>query len=293
MTWRFGAACLAAFFTAGHASAFVAPEVPGRDALPGVLDGTEGASIPAEASWEELKKVAAHTKPSQVRVDAVFLLAERAGSSEKKAQKQLASEVSDCIALITGWLDKEPDAAFRRHAVAKLFGAVSAKVRDRIPLHPKEAWSRDAWKRFDALRRRGLKDRDPRLAEFFERYEPLPGGPVWEPLKAKQKALFDAAAKDFPDKKEVLEKIWSLCESIEDSQRNVSDGFGKAVRKQKGVPAEELERLIRADRGTFEYRMVTLWGNMNPRNFVEQLGDAEASRRGNVVSPVKLGWPAY
>ncbi|TBR21905.1 hypothetical protein EPO15_09080, partial [bacterium] len=242
------------------AAADLVPDIPRRDDLPRTLSGEEGRSVPPGAAWEELKKVIDYPKVSQARVDAVYVFGRRMGAAESQEPEALPKAVSDALSSLEGLLEREEDPAFRRYAVAELFGSGAAAVRDYVPYHPKASWARAAWKRLDAVRRRGLKDKDPRLAEFFERYRTLPGGASWEALKAEDKAFFDKAASELPDKREVLEKIWGLCESIESSQRAVSDRLLPAVRKAaKGSPkAAGYEKAARA---TFEYRSYTLWGN--------------------------------
>lgn len=272
------------------AAALTVPELPPRDNLPGTLTGAEGAAVPAEASWDEVKEVVLNGRPSQARVDAVFVLHRRASRAQIDDKKGFPGKVMDSIDVMERLYEKEADRPFRRYAIGETFGDVAAAVRDHIPFHPKEAWARKAWARLDRLRRRCLKDSDPKLAEFFLRYDPLPGGPRWEPLKAEAKAYFEKAEAELPEKKEMLGKVWTLCLSIEDSQRAVSERLEKVVRKNA---VKDTEAYVKAYRATFEHRAYSLWGNLCPRNFVEQLGADEASRRGCKVHDVKLGWPEF
>lgn len=273
-------------------------EPPGRYDLPPLNTGMEGGSVPADATWQELKAVmlggsASPGKADRVRADAVHVFSKRVGSAEQDAPEQMPSMVEDAAGAMETLLEEERDPRFRRYAVARIFGATAAAVRDHIPFHPEAAWARKAWKRLGAVKRRGLRDRDPRLAEFFERYEPLAGGPSWSPAKERYKTRLDKAAAELPEYAAILQKIWDLCSSIEDGQRDVSDRISRELRKRPGGRTPAGKALVRRFRETFDYRMYSNWANMLPHAVEEQLGHDEAERRGFKKQPVKLGWPDF
>lgn len=278
---------LAALLCAAPAAAYTEP--PDRYSLPPAEPADAGSSVPESATWAELKSVVlGGTTAEKVRADALDRLVDRLGSAEQAAPKELKGWTEDALVILEELLEKEADEGFRRHAFFRLFGNTTAVVRDFTPFHPEAAWAPKAWKRLSALKERGLRDRDRRLAESLERFVPLKGGPAWEPVKAAMKARVAKTGKERPEWRAVLEKILGLCQKIEDGQRTVSDRLLAALRKKKA--GKDRERLFRQ---TFEYRMYSNWANMLPRAVDEQLGSDEAARQGFKFEPVKLGWPEF
>lgn len=278
---------LAALLCAAPAAAYTEP--PDRYSLPPAEPADAGSSVPESATWVELKAVVlAGTSSEKVRADALDRLVKRLGTAEQASPKELKGWTEDTLVILEELLEREPDEEFRRHAFFRLFGNTTAVVRDFAPFHPEAAWAPKAWKKLSALKERGLRDRDRRLAESLERFVPLKGGPAWEPVKAAMKARLAEAGKESPEKREVLEKILGLCQKIEGAQRTVSDRLLAQLRKKKA--GKERERLFRQ---TFDYRMYSNWANMLPRAVDEQLGSEEAARRGFIPEPVKLGWPEF
>lgn len=266
---------------ASGASAFSPRELPDRFNLPGG-DQNDGLTVSFNTPLDELKDLILSTATTVQRMDASF----RWSHNTKEGAPDLGDRLDGALEMMETLLaDAKADPLFRRALVCELFGATAATIRDAVPFHPKDAVLRARWKRVTSVRDRGLKDRDPKLAEYFERYLPVRGGtPPWQKERKTSLALADKVVAARPDLRQTMADAVKMTLSIEDSQLQVNERLQKDVkgRKMKGCFAR-----------VCEYRLYTAWGNLFRRVVKEMTAPDGKKAFGIVVEPVKLGWPEY
>ncbi len=227
-----------------------------------------------------------------LRDQAVLVLVARLSQTERgpKTPYSWIPVANALEALDVLFAEERPD-AFRRWAVYDLFSFASSEVRGRITLDAKDTETDRWWARCEELRARGRRDKDPVLAEFFERYEEDPEAARWRETKAAAVASREKLLKAHPEMKELLAKVWALQASIEDAQLTVLSRLKKNIDSQKGVPAARRERLKAVETSWVNHRLRIVWANMLPRIVADALDPAEAKAYGFVPAPVRTGWP--
>lgn len=221
---------------------------------------------------------------TQRRIDAVSVMADRASDLRSSYElPEFPEMVGDAVALMEKVLRDEPDRAFRRYALARSFGGISAIARDHVARHPEDDWARKAWKRLDAVRRRALKDKDPLLADFFFRFVALPGGPVWAPYRKSAEACYRSTYEALPQHKAVIDSNWAQCVDIGKRQSG-------AIDKTLAITAPAYKRQARE---VIEYRNYILWSNLCPSFFRAIRRSQNLPDAGCRSMPVKIGWPNY
>ncbi|MHB2026146.1 MAG: hypothetical protein ACYCPQ_05860 [Elusimicrobiota bacterium] len=275
------------------------PEPPTRDNLWGSFpyQGT----VPKDASYQELYTALLLPRESQRKLDALYVLKIKIQNAETKSQaasaRQFWRQRDLDISLMNQILNKEPDIHFRRWAVANLFGALFASCRDHILLDANLPYGQKEWQDLYEIFQKGLHDRDPRLAEFFERYIPLPANPNWRNFKHRDEKNKDRIISLFPGLGPSLENAWALAEGTEADQAIVSRRSIRRLQKMTGLNPNRKNILIAGERLVYAYRIYTLWANLFPRIMIDMLrqyGKADlAGQLGIKAEPVKLGWPNF
>lgn len=269
------------------------PEIPGRYDLPNVHLST-GAAVPPGASMRRIRKALEQPRFHPEKLEALKAWHDKFDITALYKERGWRT-VDATLDLLDKVLDQEKDARMRRLAVYYVFGVFQATVRDAILFRPSLPWWPERWERIDALRRRCLKDRDPKLREFFERYEPLEGGPDWRAAKAQADRAHRRLLASRVDLSHRLQQAWDMVESIETSQLAVMENTLKlGSYERKDLSPGELDCVLANDRSIFEHRVWTIWANLYPRVVVETAAgkaDPELGRGlGIEFAPVKLGW---
>ena len=265
-------------------------EIPCRYELAGLKEDDPGRTVPEGTPAPELVRIIHSREPLQRRVDAVRRL-EAACERGQEAGEEF-SFCAGALAPTADWLlSNEKNLSFRRYGVFMLFSRAYSKAHSSLPYHPQDERLWDLWKGVQALRTRGLADKDPLLKEYFQRYVPLAAAPKWLPERKRLRDLTEKIMKAMPEHEaNLLEKL-SLMESMQKSQMIV---HSEAVDKVAvGLPPEQRVEFIRAVEEEITYRMYAAWTNLYPRNVVEEIGSDAARRFGVAVAEVRLGWPGY
>lgn len=266
---------------------------PDRYDLPGSKG--EPAAISSEVARLDGKALLAIIRDpkDERRVEAVIALTLKIDQLDRGEDAKYSwAPIADSVAAMDHLFAKVPPGVFRRWAVYRLFAPAAGQTRSMMTLVPGDRKVDAWWERLDALRARGLRDGDPRLAEFFERYAEDPEAPRWREAKKAAGAARDRLLLARPDAKDFSAKVWRLQETVEDSQLVVLRRFEARLDGMTGVPPERRARLKAVERSTTEHRLRIGWANMIPRIIAESFSLAEARAHGFEPAPVLLGWPA-
>ncbi|MBI3550114.1 MAG: hypothetical protein HY078_13840 [Elusimicrobia bacterium] len=263
------------------------PEIPDKYSLPVSVSMRNGSAGSKETTFPQLRGLILTGTDAQ-KVDAAILWNEK---FNEPMSPQAFWNVADQSLTLLDELFKQPPSPARRFSVFQVFAALGALVRDRVPFHPKEAAWKPHWTRLAEAKKRGLEDKDPRLAEFFQRYVPLPSAPDWKALKEKVRKADDKIAAATPAVKKDVDAIFKLSESIEGSQKSVAEQMSRDIRALK-IDEKDKAALLRHVNHIYSYRMYTNWANMHPRAVQERVGKPAAEKAGLRAEPVKLGWPS-
>ncbi len=283
---------LAAFLSSPALAAELDPlRVPDRFDLPGVEDPAHKVSPEvAKLGGKALLSLLRDAKNPR-RAEAVLALVDKLDQTARGDKLYVWKPMADLADALDFLLEHGEPLAFRRWAVYMLFTNGATETRGRITLDPEDRRTEAWWTRFDALRERALKDVDPRLAEFFERYTEDPLATKWEEAKKAAAKGRDRMLADHPERREHLAEVWRLQESVEKSQLDLAPKFiANIEEKSKGSPVR-IDALKAVELSTLNHRLRIGWANMIPRIMVESFGEADAKSYGFVPAPVTVGWP--
>lgn len=286
---------LAALLIASPAPAGEAPidplRIPDRFDLPGGLDPAYKVS-PEVAKLDGKALLAILRDPKDARrPEAVLALTDNLNDPADEEKSYALKPLADLADAIDILLDLGEPLAFRRWAVYTLFTSGATDTRRRITRAPEDRRTQTWWRRFGAVRDRALKDADPRLAEFFERYREDPLAPKWEEAKKAAAKSRDRMLADHPERRENLAEVWRLQESVEKQQLDLLPSVTARIEAQSSASPGRIPALIAVERSVLNHRLRISWANMVPRIMAETYGESDAKSYGFVPAPVTIGWP--
>ncbi len=266
------------------------PEIPTRLQLPAVADppGQNVSQYTPDTPIATLEQIIRSQAPLQQRVDAVRCLADDLDRSY--TDSDYIPFIQSLIRVANWLLSKEGDLGFRRYGVYMLFAEAYTKVNSTLPNHSEDHQEWVLWKSVEMLRSRGIRDKDPRLAEYFERYIPLKRDPNWKEVEARMRRVTRQIVKTLPQYKTDLRERLAMVDSIQDSQLTVQARLDAAL-AASGLSQQMIVQLTRATDQEFTYRLYTLWNNLYARTIIETIEPENARRFGVTAGEVKFGWP--
>ncbi len=274
------------------------PDVPDRYQLPSELAQQEPALDPldysrerASKSFDDLEKTLLSSAGDEKKAYAANVWAVRLTYAYAEPRPDFWKAVDASFALLDRLLAQEPASSSRRHSIYVVFSNLVAQARGAVIEEPLDPLWRAHWDRAGELARRALADKDPKLREYFERFEPLPKTPDWRAVKARMRAQQARLLASRPNAKEALEKAWSLCRDEEQSELERKGDEDASISGEALSPADK-RRLRRYVADFYDYRLYTLWANQLPKRERKKL-ELPPDAREPAVAPVKNGWPKY
>lgn len=178
----------------------------------------------------------------------------------------------------------------RRYTIFTIYSNLLAQVRGSVIEVPDDKQYRIRWIRMRILAARGLRDKDAKLAEAFERFQKLrrhPDGAALKALavKAHQKILAAHAGEE-----KRLQEIWDRCLALETAQTEEQAAISGQLKAQQ-LPPQQERKLMRYSDDIFDYRMHAIWASTYPRLVEEGLGKNTAVNYGLPPEPIRTGWP--
>ncbi|MEQ1918284.1 MAG: hypothetical protein ABL955_03720 [Elusimicrobiota bacterium] len=239
-----------------------------------------------------LEEPPSYPPESASRAAAVLDLSARTNQVERGENAKYSWEpMMNLTAELDALLAEKAPTAFRRWAAHTLFMTGSSEVRGRITLDPLDTAVDEWWKRYDAIRARGQADKDPILAEFFERYAQDPEAPRWRDTRAAAIVSRDKMLKARPEMKKHLDYVWGMLTNVTEAQLTVLARLNARTGARQDVPAARREKLQAIETSWVDHRLRITWANMLPRIVVESTDAATAKSFGFVPAPVRTGWP--
>jgi len=181
-------------------------------------------------------------------------------------------------------------ASSRRYAIFTIYANLLAQVRGSVIDAPDDKQYRTRWIRMRILAARGMRDKDVKLAEAFERFQKLRRHPDGAALKAQAAKAHQKIRAAHAGEAAKLDGIWELCLRLEKGQAEEQAVLSGQLKGQRRAPQLERKLMRYADE-VFDYRMHTIWACEYPRLVEESLGKNAAVNYGLPPEPVRVGWP--
>jgi len=267
----------------------VYPEIPGRFGLAGLAEEGEPRTVTPDTPVDGLELIICSDDAQQQRVDAVRRLADINKTSK---DPDYIAYVRSLTRSADWLLTNEEDAGFRRYGVFMTFSRAYSLANASLPENSGDPLEWKLWKGVEKLHGRGVKDKDKRLREYFDRYVPLKKEPDWKKESARLRRVTEQIIKALPEYETDLRGRLALVDSTQNSQLQVLPKL-LASPAMTRLPPELRAQFTRGTQQQFAYRLHTLWTNLYARNIVEAIGEKNARDFGVAPAEVKLGWPSY